>query len=89
VWRVLARCHDIPNLGEYEGELDVNDRVLADLIVACRVVVAKRDQLPAIVAPDDRRRLVLQRVPTRCRIATTLVGDYGIAMLFIVLVLVG
>jgi len=39
--------------------------------------------------PDDRRPLVLQRVPTRCRIAPTLVGDYGIAMLFIVLVLVG
>jgi len=48
VWRVLAKCHDIRNLGEYEGDLDVDDRILADLIAACRVVLVKLDQLPAI-----------------------------------------
>jgi SAM-dependent methyltransferase len=30
VWRVLARCHDVRNRGEYEGDLYVDDRLLAD-----------------------------------------------------------
>jgi hypothetical protein len=29
VWRVLAKCHEIRNLGEYEGDLDVDERILA------------------------------------------------------------
>src|SRR3984885_10076038 len=24
VWRVLSKCHDIRNLGEYEGDLDID-----------------------------------------------------------------
>jgi hypothetical protein len=35
VWRVLARCHDVRNRGEYEGDLHVDERLLADLIQAC------------------------------------------------------
>ncbi len=46
VWRVLAKCHDIRNLGEYEGDLNVDERIVADLIVACRAVAAKLDALP-------------------------------------------
>ena len=38
VWRVLAKCHEIRNLGEYEGDLDVDERILADLVAACRIV---------------------------------------------------
>ena len=38
VWRVLAKCHEIRNLGEYEGDLDIDERILADLIIACRAV---------------------------------------------------
>lgn len=45
VWRVLAKCHEIRNLGEYEGDLNVNERLLADLIAACRAVAAKLDTL--------------------------------------------
>ena len=41
VWRVLAKCHEIRNLGEYEGTLDIDERILADLIVATEKVVAK------------------------------------------------
>ena len=45
VWRVLDKCHKIRNLGEYEGDLNVDERLIADLIVACRSVVAKLDSL--------------------------------------------
>ncbi|HEY6000897.1 MAG TPA: hypothetical protein VI078_16545 [bacterium] len=38
VWRVLAKCHDIRNRAEYEGDLEVSERIVADLIVACRAV---------------------------------------------------
>lgn len=45
VWRVLAKCHEIRNLGEYEGDLDVDERILADLITACRIVEASVGKL--------------------------------------------
>jgi hypothetical protein len=48
VWRVLARCHDVRNRGEYEGDLYVDERLLADLIQACKVVAATLDTLPPI-----------------------------------------
>ena len=32
VWRVLSKCHDIRNLGEYEGDLNVSERIVDDLI---------------------------------------------------------
>lgn len=35
VWRVLDKCHSIRNLGEYEGDLNVDERLVADLIAAC------------------------------------------------------
>lgn len=38
VWRVLAKGHEVRNLGEYEGALDINERLVADLIVATRCV---------------------------------------------------
>jgi hypothetical protein len=34
VWKVLAKCHDIRNRGEYEGLLEISERLLADLILA-------------------------------------------------------
>ena len=48
VWRVLARCHDVRNRGEYEGDLYVDERLLADLIQACKVVAATLDTLSPI-----------------------------------------
>jgi hypothetical protein len=41
VWRVLARCHEVRNLGEYEGMLDVTERLVKDLIGACEKVGKK------------------------------------------------
>ena len=48
VWRVLAKCHDVRNRGEYEGDLYVDERLLADLIAACTTVAAALDKLPPI-----------------------------------------
>lgn len=47
VWRVLAKCHQIRNLGEYEGDLNIDERLVADLIEACKAVAAALDKLPA------------------------------------------
>jgi hypothetical protein len=49
VWRVLSKCHDIRNVGEYEGALDVDERIVTDLITACKSVAAKVEALPPIV----------------------------------------
>jgi hypothetical protein len=45
VWRVLSKCHDVRNVGEYEGDLDVDERIVADLVSACRAVAAKLGEL--------------------------------------------
>lgn len=44
VWRVLDKCHQQRNLGEYEGMLEVDERLLVDLIAACEAVAAKLAQ---------------------------------------------
>jgi hypothetical protein len=48
VWRVLAHAHDLRNRGEYEGDLHVDERLLADLIAACKAVAAALEKLPAL-----------------------------------------
>jgi len=48
VWRVLARCHDLRNRGEYEGDLHVDERLLIDLINACKIVAAALRKLPPV-----------------------------------------
>jgi hypothetical protein len=34
VWRVLAKAHDLRNLAEYEGHVEVDRRLVSDLIAA-------------------------------------------------------
>ncbi len=48
VWRVLARGHDLRNRGEYEGDLDVDEQLLADMISTCKIVVAELNRLPPL-----------------------------------------
>ncbi len=38
VWRVLGLCHNKRNLGEYEGMMDVDERLVTDLIKATQQV---------------------------------------------------
>ena len=48
VWRVLDRGHNIRNRGEYEGDFYADERLVADMIQACKVVAAALRKLPAL-----------------------------------------
>ena len=48
VWRVLSKCHDIRNLGEYEGDLNVDERIVTDLVAACQAVARQVDALTPV-----------------------------------------
>ena len=50
VWRVPSKCLDIRNLGEYEGDLNVDDRIVTDLVAACQTVAGKVDALTPLGA---------------------------------------
>jgi hypothetical protein len=50
VWRVLDKCHQLRNLGEYEGSLNIDARIVTDLLTACRAVAAKVQALPPLAA---------------------------------------
>ena len=41
VWCVLAHCHNLRNRGEYEGFLDINERLVLDLIQAAEAVLSE------------------------------------------------
>ena len=45
VWRVLAKCHELRNKGAYEGDLDIDERILADLLAACGTVAKALEAL--------------------------------------------
>lgn len=51
VWRVLSKCHDARNLGECEGMLEVDTRLVTDLITACQQVADKLGALPPLNQP--------------------------------------
>ena len=53
VWRVLAKCNQVRNQGEYEGDLNVDERLVNDLIAACKSVADALSKLP----PLPKRRL--------------------------------
>ena len=43
VWRVLAKAHDLRNLAEYEGHVDVDARLVTDVVAACETVAVMMD----------------------------------------------
>lgn len=45
VWRVLALCHDRRNLAEYEGYLEVDEQLVADLLKATDTLLSKIETL--------------------------------------------
>ncbi len=51
VWRILAKSHDVRNLGEYEGDLNIDERLVTDLISACQAVARKVTQLGKMPEP--------------------------------------
>jgi hypothetical protein len=40
IWRVLAKGHEKRNLAEYEGQLEVDERLVTDMIDAGKTVLA-------------------------------------------------
>jgi hypothetical protein len=48
IWRVLSKCHELRNLGEYEGDLNIDERIVTDLLIACRAVAGKVEALGPI-----------------------------------------
>ena len=49
VWRVLAKCHHLRNLAAYEGDVNVDDRIVSDLIAAAGLVENRVGSLAPIV----------------------------------------
>jgi len=47
VWRILAKAHDTRNLGEYEGDLSVDERLVTDLVAAVQTVASAVQLLTA------------------------------------------
>lgn len=45
---MLAKCHQIRNQGEYEGDLSVDDRLVTDLIIASKAVAKAIAKLPKL-----------------------------------------
>jgi hypothetical protein len=50
-WRVLAKAHERRNLAEYEGILDMEERLLKDMMAAAHVVLKGVKALPPLEAP--------------------------------------
>ena len=49
VWRVLAKAHEQRNLAEYEGHVEVEDRLVRDLVAASEIV---SDKIAALSRED-------------------------------------
>lgn len=45
VWRVLVTCHELRNPADHEGVIDVDERIVLDMVVACERVKKKIKRL--------------------------------------------
>ena len=41
VWRVLSLCHDRRNRAEYQGHIDIDEQLVADLISAAEILLER------------------------------------------------
>jgi len=46
-WRLLSKCHERRNLAEYEGIVDLEERLVADLLDVARKLLDAVSQLPS------------------------------------------
>jgi len=51
VWRLLSKCHEMRNQWEYEGDLNIDARLVTDLVQACKAVAAGVDALGPLAHP--------------------------------------
>jgi hypothetical protein len=49
VWRVLSLCHDRRNRAEYQGHIDIDEQLLADLINASEILLEKVSALGSML----------------------------------------
>jgi len=47
-WRVLDKGHQLGNVGEYEGDPNIDERIVTDLLAACRTVAKRVKALPPV-----------------------------------------
>jgi len=52
-WRLLAKCHERRNRLEYEGVVEVDERLLTDLLVAAEDLLEAVRKLPIPGKSDD------------------------------------
>jgi hypothetical protein len=52
VWRVLDKCHQLRNAAEYQGAVEVDERILADLQTAAEAVSDAVSKLGPLKSPD-------------------------------------
>jgi hypothetical protein len=43
-WRILAKCHDLRNIAEYEGFFEVDEQILCDLLAAAQRLLNRMEQ---------------------------------------------
>lgn len=53
-WRVLAKAHERRNLAEYEGVLDMDERLLKDVMAAAQIVLKGVKGLPRLDSPKRK-----------------------------------
>jgi len=53
-WRVLAKAHERRNLAEYEGLLDVDERLLKDVMAAAQAVLKGLKGLVPLEVPKEK-----------------------------------
>lgn len=51
VWRVLAKCHETRNLAEYEGAIEIDERLVTDLLGAAKAVADELRKQLALPPP--------------------------------------
>jgi len=45
LWRVLSLCHDRRNRAEYQGHVDIDEQLVADLVSAAEILLKKVSSL--------------------------------------------
>ena len=45
VWRILDKCHNLRNVAEYEGHLDINEQILSDLLTTTQTLLDEVEKL--------------------------------------------
>ncbi|RXZ36174.1 hypothetical protein D9O50_06385 [Oxalobacteraceae bacterium CAVE-383] len=48
IWRLLAQCHQLRNVAEYEGHLEISDQLLVELIGATEKLQKQVEMLSSV-----------------------------------------